>query len=118
MLAFVKLLPAARDQCSFSSFFLLLLTHAHTCTHTRKHMHACTHTTHNATHTHTYTHNLQTLKAYLEISVPEVEEWVETPSLADRMRAMEFEGWLGLLEYVFSALLQHLATIEVCMYIV
>lgn len=34
-------------------------------------------------------------------------------SLADCMRRMEFDAWLGMMEHLFAALLEHLQTVQV-----
>ena len=34
-------------------------------------------------------------------------------SIAERMRVMEFDGWMGMLENLFDSLLLHLSTVQV-----
>jgi hypothetical protein len=59
----------------------------------------------------------ETIKTYLHI--PEVEgEGMDSPSLADCMRSMEFDAWLGMLEHLFSALLDHLKTVQSCVKVI
>jgi hypothetical protein len=59
----------------------------------------------------------ETVKTYLHI--PEVEgEGVDSPSLADCMRGMEFEAWLAMMEHLFASLLNHLKTVQSCVKVI
>ena len=54
----------------------------------------------------------ETVSSYLK--VPCVEgDGEEPPSLADRMRGLEFEPWLAMMGHIFDTVLLHLKAVQV-----
>ena len=54
----------------------------------------------------------ETVSAYLQVPCAE-GDGEDPPSLADRMRGLEFEAWLAMLGHIFDEVLLHLKAVQV-----